>query len=280
MNGTSTIELADKGALITGAAGGIGLGLAKAALDRGMKVVIADLDGAKAEEAAAVLRANGGRVTAHACDVRDLAQVEALLASALADMGRVDLACNNAGIGLTRPVTECTPGDWQLLFDVNVAGVTNGVRALLPHFTEQGSGHLNATASLSGLVGDPDLAIYNSTKFAVVGLMEAIALEMHRDQPGVTASVLCPGPVATDLLASSGKALADAGSEPSDNDAVAAYLAGGMHPDDVGRFAIEGIAEGRFWLLPHPELTFELMDPRYQAMKSGQLFIPPDWTEQ
>lgn len=271
-----------KVAVITGAAGGIGLGMAKAALDHGMRVTISDVDGARAAEAAEALSTIGGVVTAHACDVRDLAQVEALRAAAIADHGRVDLVCNNAGIGLARPLAECTDADWDLLMGVNLTGVINGIRAFLPTLVEQGSGHLSATASLSGLIGDPDLTVYNTTKFAVVGLMEATAQEMLRDHPGVTASVLCPGPVATDLIASSAKQLADSGSSSSELDEVVGeYLARGKHPDEVGRIAIDGIAEGRFWLLPHADLTYELLDERHAAMKRGELAAPEDeWVDQ
>lgn len=274
------MELNDGVAVITGAAAGIGLGLARACVDRGMGVVIADLDAARVEEAAAQLRADGATATAHGCDVRHPAQVEALRDAALADMGRIDLVCNNAGVGLARPVTECSEADWNLLFDVNVNGVINGIRTFLPHLIAQGTGHISATASLSGLVGDPDLVVYNGTKFAVVGMMEALALELRRDHPGVGASVLCPGPVATDLMATSDKARADAGSTHETDQEVIDYLARGASPDEVGRMAVEGMATGQFWLLSHPELTFDLLDPRYEAMRERQLYQPGTWTSQ
>lgn len=279
MSHTNEPDTADRVAVITGAASGIGLGMAKAALDHGMRVVLADLDSARVTEAASVLRDAGGNVISQGCDVRDLSQVEALRDLTLAEMGQIDLVCNNAGIGLAQPIAQCTAADWQLLFDVNVTGVTNGIQTFLPQLTEQGHGHINATASLSGLVADPDLVIYNGTKFAVVGLMEGLALELHRDHPGVSASVLCPGPVATDLIATSGKALADVGSSQNTDHEVVEYLAAGMAPDDVGRLAVDGMLAGDFWLLSHPEMTFELMVPRFEAMQRGQLFVPDVWTQ-
>ena len=100
------MDLDDKVAVITGAAGGIGLGMARACLDRGMRVVIADLDAARVAETAEQLRSAGASIAAHACDVRDSAQVETLRDTALSRMGRVDLVCNNAGVGLARPVAE------------------------------------------------------------------------------------------------------------------------------------------------------------------------------
>lgn len=277
------MEFHDKVAVITGAAGGIGLGITRACIDEGMHVVISDVDAARLDETVSELQKAGGSVIGHACDVRSRTEVEGLRDAALGAFGRVDLVCNNAGIGLTRAVVDTTDADWDLLFDVNVRGVVNGIRTFLPLFIEQGGGHINATSSLSGLVGDPGLATYNGTKFAVAGMMEALALEVHHDQPDVTCSVLCPGPVATDLIASSGKQLADAGSadllSTESGQEIADYLAAGLDPDDVGRIAVDGIKAGRFWLLTHPEYTFEIMNPRYEAMKLGQLHVPPLWTE-
>ena len=275
------MELDGRAAVVTGAAGGIGLGLAKAALSHGMKVMIADVDATRAHQAAGELLAQGAKVTSMGCDVRDFSQVEALRDTTLSELGAIDLWCNNAGVGLARPLPECTATDWQLVLDVNLNGVINGLRAIAPHVIEQGSGHVTATSSLSGLVADPDLVIYDASKFAVVGLMESFALEMRRDHPGVTASVLCPGPVATDLIASSARVLAEAGATGDDPEGdVAHYLARGLHPDEVGRLAIEGIAKGDFWLLPHPDLTFALLEARHDAMRRRELAPEEVWTDQ
>lgn len=278
------MQLDKKTAVITGGAGGIGLGIARACLARGMRVVVSDVDASRLAETADALRSDGGRVHDHACDVRSLEAVEGLRDAALEAFGQVDLVCNNAGIGLARSVLDTADGDWELLFDVNVGGVVNGIRTFLPLMVEQGSGHLNATASLSGLVGDPGLVTYDGTKFAVVGMMEGLALELLHEHPDVTCSVLCPGPVATDLIASSGKHLSDAGSSDmlstETGQEVADYLAAGLNPDEVGRIAVDGIAAAKFWLLTHPELTFEIMEPRFEAMKAGRLYVAGDWTEQ
>ena len=278
------MDLHNRTAVITGAAGGIGLGIARACLDEGMRVMASDLDAERLRETTDALREAGGRVVGHPCDVRDLQSVDDLRDAALAEFGSVDLVCNNAGVGLARPLLETTDADWRLLLDVNIGGVANGVRSFLPLMVEQGGGHLNATAALSGLIGDPDLAIYNATKFAVVGLMESLALEMLRDHPGVTCSVLCPGPVATDLMATSDRMLVDAGSTDSltdgRNDQLAGYLAAGLQPDEIGRMVVSGIVAGDFWLLPHPDLTFGLLDDRQEAMRRRRLFHAGDWTLQ
>ncbi|NNC80466.1 MAG: SDR family NAD(P)-dependent oxidoreductase [Acidimicrobiales bacterium] len=275
------MDLNGKTAVITGAAGGIGLGIARACLKKGMQIVIADLDAGRVAETAAQLRDTGGDVTHIGCDVRSIEQVQQLRAEAVAAYGGVDLVCNNAGVGLSRPIAETTAADWELLIDVNIRGVVNGIQTFLPLMIEQRSGHINATSSMSGLVGDPGLVVYNATKFAVTGMMEALAQELAVEHPNLSASVLCPGPVATDLMSTSEKQLADAGSGATSNEAIAAYLAAGLSPDDVGQICIDGIRNGRFWLLTHPELTWEIMDPRYAAMKNGQLYSHSEaWTDQ
>ena len=275
------MDLTNKVAVVTGAAGGIGLGLVRACLAEGMSVAMSDADGERLTGTAGELLAAGASVMAHPCDVRKLRQVEELRDAAARRFGSVDLICNNAGVAVARPAVECGDREWSLHFDVNVRGVANGIQAFLPLMIEQGSGHICSTASLAGLKGNLDLVIYSTTKFAVVGLMEALAVEMRRDHPDISCSVLCPAAVATDLIATSSERLADTGAEPSDRSEraaqVAAFLASGMHPDEVGRIAVDGIRAGHFWLLTHPELTFEVLDRRYLAMQRRQLYVDQDW---
>ena len=270
-----TIGFENGVAVITGSAGGIGLGLARAAIARGMRVVLSDLDEARLDATLAALAAEGASVAGRPADVRETSDIEALRDLALAEFGRVDLVCNNAGIGFTKPLVECEPSDWQVVLDINVRGVANGIHTFLPLMLEADSGHLNATASLSGLIGDPELGIYNASKFAVVGLMEGLANDLL--DTGVSASVLCPGPVATELIHTSATRTGiDA------NEDVHEYLNRGMHPDEVGEIAVAGIAEGRHWLLSHPELTARLVQGRTEAMLDGGRFYvdPVDWTDQ
>lgn len=270
-----TIDFEGGTAVVTGSAGGIGLGIVRACIRRGMNVVLSDVDEAKLDSAVTDLVADGAGAVGQAADVRDPAQVAALRDRALSDFGRVDLICNNAGIGLTRALVHVKPSDWDIVLDINVKGLANGIAAFLPLFDEQGRGHVNSTSSLSGITADPELGVYNASKFAVIGVMEALALELA-DGP-VSASVLCPGPVATDLLHSSA-IHTGAGA----NEAVHAYLNQGLHPDDVGEVAMSGIAEGRFWLLTHPELTNRLMSGRTASMlDDGSLYVDPvEWIDQ
>jgi NADP-dependent 3-hydroxy acid dehydrogenase YdfG len=271
------VNLTGGAAVITGGASGIGLGLARAALRRGMPVVLSDVNEDQLHAVAAALRNEGGDVTVAACDVRSADEVAELRDAALSAHGAVALVCNNAGVGFTKPMIDTRPADWDLVLDINVRGVVNGVDAFLPVLLEQGSGHISATSSLSGLVADPGLSLYNASKFAVAGIMEALGLELLEQDNDVSASVLCPGPVATQLATSSA---ATTGSSV-DTD-VADYLARGLAPDDVGEMAMTQIEEGRFWLITHPELTHDLINGRVAALQSGGLLHQPDtaWTEQ
>lgn len=271
------IDLQGKTAIITGAASGIGLGLTRACISRDMSVVLSDVNETQLEATVTSLADAGANVIGVPCDVRSADAVEALRESALSAFGAVNLVCNNAGVGFSKPMLETKSADWDLVLDINVRGVVNGVDAFLPLLLEQGEGHISATSSLSGLVADPGLSLYNASKFAVAGIMEALGLELRDQGSPVSASVLCPGPVATALASTSAAAT---GSEWGDE--VADYLARGMAPDEVGELAVTQIIEGRFWLLPHPDLTFDLIDGRIAAMKDGgQLFEPEAaWTEQ
>jgi len=177
------VDLADKTAVITGAAGGIGLGIARACLGRRMRIVVSDLDAARLAETAAALRDDGGSVLDVAADVRSPADVEALRVAALEEFGRVDLVCNNAGVGLARPVLDCADADWDLLLDVNVRGVVNGIRTFLPVLIEQGEGHINSTSSMAGLISSRMMGAYNVSKHGVVALMAALEREL-RDAVG------------------------------------------------------------------------------------------------
>ncbi len=270
-----TVDLRGGAAVVTGSASGIGLGLVLACLDRGMRVAMSDLDEDRLQAAVNELRSSGGEVFGAVVDVRDESQLDALRDRALSEFGHLDLVANNAGIALVKPLNECTREDWDLILDINVKGVAMGLRSFLPALLEQGHGHVTATASLSGLAGDPGLGAYNASKFAVVGMMEALAMELTGS--GVSASVLCPGPVATALLdTSSSQTGAAVDSE------VQAYLERGLEPEAVGEIALAGIEEGRHFLLSHPDLTARIVGGRTEAMlDGGRLYIDGvSWTDQ
>lgn len=185
-------------ALVTGGASGIGRALAEELARRGADVVVADLQGALAEEVASAIRRAGGRATAAVVDVRDGAAVERVVADALSRHGRLDYVFNNAGTGVMGQAHHMSAADWELVVDVNLKGVLHVVHAAYPRLVEQGFGHLVNTASVAGLLTPPFLSAYVATKHAVVGLSRSMRVEARR--LGVRVSVLCPGAIETPLL--------------------------------------------------------------------------------
>lgn len=225
-------------AIITGAASGIGFALAKRLLDLGARVTLADCDDAGLATAAQALALHDGRLRTSRVDVTEAASVEAMVRQSLSDWGRIDYLFNNAGIGGSLPIASATLDHWHRIVDINLWGVVHGVHAVLPHMLARRSGHIVNTASISGLVPFPGQALYNTTKYAVVGLSETLRHEL-RDQ-GVRVTVVCPGPVASGIwgvpiLGAKGEARPPAGAVPA-AEAAECILAGVARGDGIVAF--------------------------------------------
>jgi NAD(P)-dependent dehydrogenase (short-subunit alcohol dehydrogenase family) len=191
--------MAERVAIVTGGASGIGKALAAELVDRGATVLIADIAGDRAKDSAEELSRRGsGTAVASELDVRDAEAVQALVDSAYADYGRLDLIMNNAGIAVGGAVHELTLEHWDRIIDVNLRGVIHGVHAAYPRMKERGTGQILNTASLAGLTEPPMMAPYVATKHAVVGL--TLSLRTEAAMYGVKVSALCPGFVDTPLL--------------------------------------------------------------------------------
>jgi NAD(P)-dependent dehydrogenase (short-subunit alcohol dehydrogenase family) len=186
-------------AIVTGAASGIGRVLATALVAEGATVVLADLDGPGAERSAAEI---GRGAEPAAVDVTDAGAVASLVDSVVGRYGRIDLLCNNAGIGAGGPVEQLTLADWAAVIDADLNSVVYGVAAAYPSMVRQASGHIVNTASLAGLVPSPLLTPYAAAKAAVVGL--SVSLRVEAAAHGVGVSVVCPGPVETPILDQTG----------------------------------------------------------------------------
>lgn len=178
--------------VITGGARGIGRATAEAFLARGAKVSLGDLDLAAAKATGAEIGAS-----AHPVDVADRASYDAFVDAAEAEHGPVDVLVNNAGVMPSGAFLDQDPATDRLTLDVNVQGVLNGMRRVLPGMVERRRGHVVNIASLAGKFPVPGLAVYNASKFAVVGLTAATRLEMA--EHGVTLSAVLPSAVDTDL---------------------------------------------------------------------------------
>lgn len=274
-------DLKGKVAVITGAAGGIGLGAARAFAAAGMRLVLADIAESRLAAAAAELHENGADVQALPTDVRDKASIEILRDAALTRFNAVHLVCCNAGGPLPRKIIDLTQLDWSRALELNLFSVVNGVQVFLPLLEDQGEGHINATSSMSGLVPFPPVATYNVAKAGVIAFMETLAHELRDEDSPVTVSVLCPGEVATRAVENAMTLAQAAGYEASPVEtesasiAQAGILKGGMDPDEVGRILLDGIQQGRFWIFTHPRWIEGPLKQRHEAMtRHGALLEP------
>lgn len=253
-------QLTGKTAFITGGASGIGFALAKAALGEGMRVAIVDVDAKALEDAQAALAGANTELLALQLDVTDREQYAAVAAQVAERFGDVHLVCNNAGVYRGGAMDQASYEDWDWVMGVNVGGVVNGVQTFAQKMKAQGEGHIVNTASMAGMATSPGLGIYNTSKFAVVGLSEALRDEMAEHNVGV--SVLCPGMVRTRILESERTRPANlAPSEPSSNAAaqqhssmMQAAMHTGIEADEVAGLVIDGVKNNQFYLFPHPEL--------------------------
>lgn len=190
-------------ALVTGAARGIGRCIVSALLEQGCRVVLTDVDTALLQETANALDPHGERTLALELDVTDASRWAQVVETVTKQWGGLDILVNNAGIMLLGKYLELEPRLDRRQLDINVFGVMNGQRAVLPGMLARGSGHVVNIASAAGQVGVPFAAVYSATKFAVVGLTEAVAYE-YRDS-GVGFTAVCPSVVETGLIDGAGR---------------------------------------------------------------------------
>jgi len=258
-------EFKDRVAVVTGAASGIGRGMAESFTAAGMKVVLSDIDGRALDETTAHLRAGGADVHSIVVDVAKPEQVDALAKEVIQRYGQVHVLCNNAGVGSPgRSSWESTLDDWNWILSVNLMGVIHGIRAFLPIMIEQGTeAHIVNTASIAGLIANTG-SLYGVTKAAVVALSEGTHLEMQARRLKPRISVLCPGPVNTDILTSQRNRPKDP-SAPSMPPAspvatamrewMAQEVKNGLDPRAVGEEVLAAIRAERFYILTHPQMS-------------------------
>jgi len=243
-------------AVVTGAASGIGLGLCQRFAAEGMRVVMADVEAAALEEAAAGLARRGAAVRPVLADVSRPEQVESLRDEAVRAFGAVHLLCNNAGVGGPHdPLWLIGRGDWDWVMGVNLGGVINGIRAFVPLLLEQDAAHIVNTASVFGLFAGA-LGPYGISKHAIVALSETLHFQLRALGAAVGVSVLCPGAVRTNFgtsarnrPASAGPVLAPGAGARASAERFARLAAGGLDPAEVAGIVVDGIRGGRFYIL-------------------------------
>ncbi|MBA3947532.1 MAG: SDR family oxidoreductase [Herpetosiphonaceae bacterium] len=187
------MKLQDRVAVITGAGSGIGQAMALLFAREGARVLAADVNGGAAEETAQQVTAAGGTCQAMTVDVIQPDQVKAMIERGQSLYGRIDILCNNAGIGSTTDVVGCEPDEWDRVMTVNVKSVYLGCKYVVPHMLSQGGGVIVNTASVAGMVGIVKRAVYCASKGAVIALTRQVAVEYV--EQGIRVNCLCPGTV-------------------------------------------------------------------------------------
>lgn len=253
-----------KVAVITGAASGIGRGLAERFAAESMKVVLADVEETALAELEADLKSKGADVLTVKTDVSNAAEVENLAVQTLDTFGAVHILCNNAGVVCSRPIWEHTVADWEWVLGVNLWGVIHGIRTFVPRMLAQGDAcHIVNTASILGLIGGGGTGIYKVSKHGVVVLSEALADELAQKGANIQVHVLCPGWVRTGILDSDRNRpdmLQNREAQtPSrlqtigDSGNARAEMEAGMSPAEVAEHVYNAIQNGTFYIHTHPE---------------------------
>jgi NAD(P)-dependent dehydrogenase (short-subunit alcohol dehydrogenase family) len=263
-------DLPGRTAVITGAASGIGLGIAHALGDAGMDLVISDIEHDPLDAAVKELSAYGTRVLALPANVADREAVAALADAAFDEMGRVDVLCSNAGVGVFPAIADATASDWDWVMSVNLGGMINCLLAFLPRMAAQdGEKHIVLTASIAGLAPF-SMTIYSTTKYAIVGMGESLAQESEANGYGIGVSILCPGGVDTNFGTSdrnrpdglTGAQVSPIGTaRGSDPDRQQTS----MEPGAVGICVRQAIIDGDLYIVPHA-YTRALVEARFARL--------------
>jgi NAD(P)-dependent dehydrogenase (short-subunit alcohol dehydrogenase family) len=246
-------SLADKTAVVTGGGSGIGRALCLALAREGARVVAADVDEAGARDTASAAEKAGSRAVAVRTDVSRLADVQALADRAWAEFGAVHVLCNNAGVVVWGGLESATHADWEWVMGVNLWGVIHGIEAFVPRMIAQKQGgHIVNTASMAGLIASQGLGIYNTTKYAVVGLSETLQKDLRPYDIGV--SVLCPMGVATNIRRSDRNRPAHLRNPGADARGGEVELIGRtLTPEHVAERVIRAIYANRLYVITHEE---------------------------
>jgi NAD(P)-dependent dehydrogenase (short-subunit alcohol dehydrogenase family) len=268
-------EVAGKVAFITGGASGIGLGIARTLARAGVKVAIADVRAEAVRAAAASLAQQGLTALAIELDASDRKAWSAAADRVQQQLGPVQILCSNAGVNFVGATQEATYEDWDFALQVNLGGAISAVRTFVPRM--RAGGHIVITSSVSGLFSNGGAGVYVTTKYALVGLAESLRADLK--SAGIGVSVLCPGPVKSQLfestLAVRPRALAATGSVPIVPPGVAReqtpIFTTAPSGEDIGARVLEGIQRNELYILTHPE-----MRPVLEARARALLAALPD----
>lgn len=259
-------EFQGKTAVLTGAGSGFGLEVARIGAQRGMNLVLVDVQPDALQSAEAELTAAGATVLARRVDVGNAAQMEALATDVQQRFGAPHFVFNNAGVGAGGLVWENSVKDWEWVLGVNLMGVVHGVRLFTPMMLAAAEkdpayrGHIVNTASMAGLLAPPNMGIYNVSKHAVVSLTETLYQDLALVSDQVSASVLCPFFVPTGISQSQrNRPDGAASAAPTRSQLIGqamidkAVTGGKVTAAEVARLVFQGLETGQFYLYSHPK---------------------------
>jgi NAD(P)-dependent dehydrogenase (short-subunit alcohol dehydrogenase family) len=277
-------EFQGRVAVVSGAASGIGLALARNFARLGMKVVLADVEADALKEAAQSLEKSGAETLAVRTDVSRAEEVDALAEQTLEAFGGVHVVCNNAGVFSSGLCWEAPLEDYEWVLGVNLWGVIHGIRSFVPRMLERGEeGHVVNTSSMAGLTSMPYTAIYNTSKHAVLALSESLYHELTLRGARIGVSALCPEAIATRIDRSERnrpERLAHAAAPSQERELVECALSSqveqGVPPERIAERVENAIRENRFYVLAEDE-WLRACETRLDDIRLGRspTFSPP-----
>ncbi|KAK2689093.1 hypothetical protein QWA68_011728 [Fusarium oxysporum] len=266
-------------AVITGAGGGLGSGLARHIASFGMTVIIADIDLKRAEEVASDIRTSSGKAEARAVDVSRPEELDALAQYVHTHYGDVQLLINNAAIETLGPLWELSSSRWETTLNVNIHGVIHGVRAFLPRMISSAKEcYIANVSSVGAFTTIPGQSAYAVTKHAVQAFTESLHVELRSQKTPIHVSSVIPGLLNTGIFdrAQHDNSTADLAWEKHRRSMAELAREKGMGIDEASRIIVEQIAAGKLWVCTHPAIMTEILQQRIQYYEGqGEPNIPP-----
>ena len=277
--GDRNMDVNGKIGVVTGAGSGIGRETALLFSKNGMALALADVDESALKATVDSILDGGGQAIGVVTDVSKLESIKNLAEVTLATYGSVNLLHSNAGIVTAGSIENLTINDWSWTLSTNLWSNVYGIKVFLPLIKETNEGHIILTSSSEGLQASGGTAAYNVAKFGIVGLAETLSMELL-PFPNLNASVLCPGPVLTNIVECErhrpGELLNDGKVELGlqDNEASQNLLAGAMGPHLVAEMVLEAVINNKFWIVTHEETRMGFLNVARCLVDDGSLAPP------
>jgi NAD(P)-dependent dehydrogenase (short-subunit alcohol dehydrogenase family) len=269
-------DLSGRVAVVIGGGSGIGRGIALGLATEGMRVVVADIDRASADEVRDEIGGTGGIATAAQVDGTDRESLGRLAGSTVAEQGAVHVLSTNVGVVADRPLDAASETDWDWIIEFNLLSAVRAVDVFLPHLrASAGSAHIVITASLAALLATPSvsgihLGLYTATKHALLGYAECLRGELADD--GIGVSLLCPGMVRSNLAATSARHRPARHGGPLPPPPAREPMGTLMPPEAVGPVVVRGIKGNRLHIITHPA-SRGLIEARHAALVDDFAFF-------